>query len=78
MFHQFSQNAAWNSTDEAWRWQLRQSSTIHGARAEVLRVKPGIVPGQWMSCLEARAVCNVVIVATATELARIRWGAVKA
>ena len=61
---------------EGWRWQPHQSSTIHGARAEVLRAGTGSYQGQWMSCLGARAVCDVVIVATATRatLARMRRG----
>jgi len=47
---------------------------IHGARAAVLRVKrEGSSLGTWMSRLEARAARNVVIVATANKLARIRW-----
>ena len=47
---------------------------IHGARAAVLRVKrEGSSLGKWMSGLETRTACSVVIVATANKLARISW-----
>ena len=47
---------------------------VHRARAAGLRVKrEGSYPGQWMGGLESRAARNVVIVATANELARISW-----
>jgi len=43
-------------------------------RAAVLRVKrEGSSLGTWISGLETRAARNVVIVATANKLARIRW-----
>jgi transposase len=46
---------------------------IH-ARAAVLRVKrEGSSLGKWISGLETRSARNVVIVATANKLARIRW-----
>ena len=47
---------------------------IHGARSLVLRVNREHSPmGGWISSLEARAHCNVVIVAVAHKLARITW-----
>jgi transposase len=47
---------------------------IHGARAAVLRGKrEGSSLGKWMSGLETRTARNVVIVATANQLARISW-----
>jgi transposase len=47
---------------------------IHGARAAVLRLKrEQSLIGAWMNGLEARAPCNVLIVAMANKLARIVW-----
>ena len=47
---------------------------IHGARAAVLRLKRERAPmGAWMTALEARALRNVLIVATANKMARIAW-----
>ncbi|MGI4830922.1 MAG: transposase [Janthinobacterium lividum] len=47
---------------------------IHGARAAVVRMRRERAPfGAWLDALQTRAPLNVVVTATANELARIAW-----
>jgi hypothetical protein len=72
IFRQFSKR--WIAWDEGWLWQTAPEFCHPlGSGRNAARQKLRIVSGQWMSGLETRAARNVVIVSTATKLARIYW-----